>query len=394
MNEPTSPQPASGRARWIFLGAGAVLLLLTLLLFATADRPGPASAAGEDATAVLIEVLRIEAAALERSTSLSAVVEARRRIQLVSETQGRVLEVGADELDRVEAGQMLIQVDPLLADVAIERASASIARSQSQLALARDERNRFEKLATRDVASASRRDEAQNAERVASANLRDARASLQEARDAREKKTIRAPFAGVLQSFDVETGEVLRMGDALGELLDLEAARLELGVTDREVVDLEPGQTVEVTLEAYPGEIFEGQLLRVGAAADSLTKKFPVEVELPNPEQRILPGMVARATLHLAAEADVRTIPRDAALDQFGVRYVWLVVEGDGGLEARRRQVEVRDISFRPNRIQVVSGLADGDVIAVGGIRELREGARVRPRSPSLAGSAAEEAGS
>jgi membrane fusion protein (multidrug efflux system) len=394
MTESTSPQPPSQRARWVFLGAGGGLLLLTLLLFATADRPGAESAVGAEATATTIDVLVIEERALERSTRLSAVVEARRRIQLVAETQGRVLEVGADELDRVTADQMLVQVDPLLAEVAVERAAAAVARSQSQLALARDERARFENLATRDVASASRRDQAQNAERVAAANLRDAKASLQEARDARGKKTIRAPFAGVLQGFHVEVGEVLRAGDPLGELLDLGAARLELGVTDREIVDLVPGETVEVTLEAYPGETFEGELLRVGAAADQLTKKFPVEVEIPNPEGRILPGMVARATLHLAAEPNVRRIPRDAALDQFGIRYVWLVVDGDNGPETRRRRVEVRDISFQPGEIEVVSGLENGDVIAVGGIRELREGARVRPRTPALAGAAAEEAGS
>ena len=88
--------------------------------------------------------------------------------------------------------------------------------------------------------------------------------------------------------------------------------------------------------------------------------------------------MVARVTLGLGDPEPVRAIPRDAALDQFGVRFVYVVEAADGGLVARRRRVDVRDIPFRPEEIELISGVEDGERIATSGIRELRDGAAVR----------------
>jgi RND family efflux transporter MFP subunit len=327
---------------------------------------------------VPVKVLTVGAEAVGRSSRFSGVVEARRRVALVSETSGRVLRLGAEEFQSVEAKQVLVEVDPLLAIVAVERAEAAVARAQSQLALARDERSRWESLATRDAASLSRRDQAVNAERVAAANLREARANRSEAHDQRSKKTIRAPFSGVLQHFPVEVGGTLRQGETVAELLDLETARIALGVTDREVVGMQAGETVQVELEAWPGERFSGTVLHVAAAADATTLKFPVELELANPGRRILPGMVARVTLELADARPLRALPRDAAIESFGVRFVYVVGEEQGLPVARQRNVELRDIPFRPGLVELVSGVADGERVATSGIRELSDGAHVR----------------
>jgi len=254
------------RAFWLFVGAAALLVAATLLLFAAAPEPRRVAAAGEQATAAPVRALALRPRPMQRETRSSGVVEPRRRVSLLSETRGRVLRVGAAELDSVAEGQLLLQVDPLLAEVAVERGRAAVARAESQLALARDARTRFQRLAERDVASAARLDQAVNDARVAEANLREARANLSEARSQLRKKKLRAPFAGVLQRFPVEAGEFLREGDLAAELLDLETVRIELGVSDREVVALKVGQPVRAELDAYPGEIFEAEVLRVGAA--------------------------------------------------------------------------------------------------------------------------------
>jgi len=378
MTDPAPAAPTGGRARLLFLSAAALLVLASLALFASAPQPERVAAAGADATAIPVRALEIRPRPIARSTRLSGVVEARRRVELFAETSGRVVELGAEELDLVTEDQLLAQVDPLLAEVAVERGLAAVARAESQLGLAASERKRFESLAGRDAASASRRDQAVSGHTVAAANLREARANLAEARDQLAKKTIRAPFAGVLQSFPVEKGELLRVGEKLAELLDLTEARIDLGVTDREIVELRAGAPAAVSLEAYPGEAFEGRILRVGAAADRVSRKFPVEIAVDNTAGRILPGMVARVTLGLGEPEPMRAIPRDAALDQFGVRFVYVIEPGDEGLVVRRRRVAVRDIPFRPEEIELVSGLEDGERIATSGIRELRDGAAVR----------------
>ena len=190
-----------------------------------------------------------------------------------------------------------------------------------------------------------------------------------------------APFAGVLRSFRVEQGEYVREGQALGELLDLETARVVIGLSDRQIVVVRSGQPVEVAVEAYPGESFAGSILRVGAASDPSSRKFPVEVELPNPEGRLLPGMIATVAFDLGPEQPRTLIPREASGEEFGLRFVWVVEqeEGEGGaLMARRRRVEVRALPFRPAEFEVLSGLAEGEKIALTGTRQLREGERVR----------------
>jgi len=138
------------------------------------------------------------------------------------------------------------------------------------------------------------------------------------------------------------------------------------------------GQAVELRVEAFPGEVFDGRVLRVGGAVDDETRKFPVEVEVANPGARLLPGMVGSVALDLGEGEPRLLIPREAAVDEFGLRFVWRLEPNGGGLAAHRRRVLVRGIPFHPSEFEVVDGLEDGDEIAVTAVRQLREGERVR----------------
>jgi membrane fusion protein (multidrug efflux system) len=364
--------------RWILLAVAAGLLALAFVLWATAPEPAQTPAAG--AAAAMVETLRVAVQPVQLRARLAGVLEPRRGVELFAESHGKVLEVGAEKLDRVEEGQLLARIDPILAEVGVERAEAGVARTGSQLELARLNLERRRSLFERDAASQAQLDEALNAERIAAASVREARAGRDEARDQLAKKTIAAPFDGVLRSFPVEVGEYLRDGELLGELLDLATVRISVGLSDRQVVAVRAGTEVDVEVEALPNERFPGRILRVGAASDPESRKFPVEVEVPNPDGRLLPGMVARVDLELGAETPATLIPRDATLDEFGLRYVWRIEQGPEGRVARRQRIEVREVPFRPRVFEVVSGLQPGDEIAVSGLRQLREGAPVAPR--------------
>ncbi len=374
---------ASSRRPWnlrlALMVVAAALFGLGWFFFATAPDPERVAPAGEGVVVRSVETLRVEGAALQPAVEVAGVLEPRRDVKIYAETQGPVVEVGAEELDRVDEGAVLVQIDPLLAEVAVERAAAAVARNESELALARSNLARRRSLSARDVVSASALDDAENAERVAEAALRESRAELARARDDLANKTIRAPFTGVLRSFPVESGEYVREGQELGELLDLSKARVTVGLSDREIVAVRPGQPASISVEAYDGERFEGRVLRVGAASEADTRRFPVEIELPNADARLLPGMVARATLQLGEPVVRRLIPRDATLDEFGLYFVYVVEsDADAGLVARRRRVRVAQIPFRPGDFEVLEGLEVGEEIAIGDIRQLRDGERVR----------------
>jgi membrane fusion protein (multidrug efflux system) len=367
----------AGRLRAVLLATAALLAAGGVALFAAAPEPADVAPEGEAALLRRVESQRVEAVPVRARAEVAGVVAARRSVRLFAETRGPVLEVGAEELDRVADGQLLVRIDPLEAEVAVERARADVARSESELALAGSELERQRSLRQRGVSSDADLEAAENARKVAEAVLRQARAELKQARDDLAKKTIAAPFAGVLRSFQIEAGEYVQPGQEIGELLDLATARATIGVSDREVVAVRPGQPAQLRVEAFPGEIFRGQVQRVGGAFDRATRKFPVEVEVPNPGGRLLPGMVGSVVLELGEPAPRLVIPRESAVDEFGLRFVW-VLEPDGdGLVAHRRRVLVRGIPFQPRDFEVVDGLAAGEEIALTGLRQLREGERV-----------------
>ena len=360
------------------IGCAIALVVGGVILFRTAPVAEPVPAAGENAhlRAVATRVVRL--VPVRSRAEVAGVLEARRSVKIFAETRGPVIEVGAEELDRVEAGQLLVKIDPLLAEVAVERAAATVARNRSELALAGSNLARRRLLAKRSVTSDADLEDAENAEKVAAAVLRQSRADLTQARDDLTKKTISAPFAGVLRSFHVEVGEYVREGQELGELLDLDTARVTLGLSDRQVVAVRADQPVTVTVGAYPEERFQGSILRVGAATDAVSRKFPVEVEIPNGERRLLPGMVVRVAFDLGPAQPRAVIPREATVDEFGLRFVYRIEEQAGALVARRRRVGVRALPFRPGEFEVLSGLAEGDEIALTATRQLRDGERIR----------------
>jgi membrane fusion protein (multidrug efflux system) len=273
-----------------------------------------------------------------------------------------------------------VRVDPTLARAALERAEAAVARSRSELELAQLNLERRRSLVAREVSSEADLDTAENAERIAAAAVRESRAMRDEARDQLAKKVIRAPFEGVLRTFSVEVGEYVQDGQQIAELLDLATVRMTVGVTDTQIVSIDPRTPVHVAVEALPGERFEGRVLRVGAATDPETRKFPVEIEVPNPGERLLPGMVARVTLELGDEEPVLLVPRDATVDEFGLRFVYVLEPDGSGMVARRRRVRVRDVAFEPGVLQVDDGLEPGETIALSGMRQLSDGAPVDVR--------------
>lgn len=367
---------ASARSlRWVFLGVGAALLLAAALLFGTAEQPSREAVPG--ARPISVAAVRVDAAPLRVRVRLAGVLEARRDVALFAETRGKALAIGAEELDHVKAGQVLVRVDPTLARIALERAEAAVERSESQLELAQLNLERRRSLVKRQVSSEADLDVAENAERIAASALREGRAMRDEARDQLAKKVIKVPFDGVLRSFSVEVGEYVREGQQLAELLDLATVRMTVGVSDRQIVSIRPGAQVEVEIEALPGERFAGSVLRAGSATDADTRKFPVEVEVQNPDRRLLPGMVARVTLDLGDEREVLLVPRDATIDEFGLRFVYVLEPNGAGNVARRRRIQVRNVAFQPGVLQVDEGLEPGETIATTGMRQLSDGASV-----------------
>jgi len=365
----------------VFAGIAGFFVLAGLLLMMTAPDAQEIAAVGGSQVLREVRVAELKLSSVDARVEISGVLDPRRIVMLFAETSGPVTAIGAEDLDAVDADQVLVEIDPLLAEVAVENASAGVTRAQSELELAKSNLARRSSLTDSNISSASALEDATNAQRVASADLRVALAELKRAKDDLANKIIRAPFTGSLRRFDVEIGEFLQVGEQLGELLDGSTSRVTIGLSDLQVVVVRPGDVASIEVAAFRGEAFEGEVLRVGRASDPVTKKFPVQVEIPNSDGRLLPGMIATVRLDLGTATDRLLVPRNAIINEFGLHSVFVIEAGSGGegFFANRRRIQVREVPFQPVDFEVLSGVTVGERIALSEVRQLRDGEPVIP---------------
>ena len=239
------------------------------------------------------------------------------------------------------------------------------------------------------MSSQAELDRSESERRATRAEVAAARAELRDSETRLEKTRISAPFAGVVASLDLEPGAYLQPGDPVAELVDLSAVEIEVGVGDAQVLALGDGDPVQVRVDVLPGEWFAGRILRVGRSPDESTRKYPVPVRVPNPQERLLPGMLGSVRFEIGDARPSLRVPRRAVLREFDIDWVYLLEEEDGGGVARTRRLRVstRALPFQPDLLEIVDGLEPGSRIAVSGIRELRDGLRVRfDERPELGG--------
>jgi membrane fusion protein (multidrug efflux system) len=176
-----------------------------------------------------------------------------------------------------------------------------------------------------------------------------------------EKSLVKAPISGVVKVRAVEPGEYLKVGMKLSEILDLRKMRVELDVPELDIAKLKKGQTVKIELYAEPGQFHNGKIHLIGVEADSQTRSFKVEIQMPNPKQQLKSGMLAKVSIDLGISENQVIIPRNAIIEGELERVVFVAYDG----KAKRRIIETG--ITEENRVQVISGLQHGESLIVEG---------------------------
>lgn len=180
------------------------------------------------------------------------------------------------------------------------------------------------------------------------------------------KLTVRSPIAGTVTRLEVSRGEVVDRLQTLLVVSDLKSLWAWLDVYEKDLAGIRKGQTVKVVADAVPGEMFKGRIDFIGEV-EPQTRAARVRVRLPNPEERLLPGMFVRATVHVPASREALVIPREAVQDIEG-RSVAFVETGPGRFEP----VQVTVAGAFDGRVEVKKGLKEGDRIAARGAFTLK----------------------
>ncbi|MBX3269142.1 MAG: efflux RND transporter periplasmic adaptor subunit [Sandaracinaceae bacterium] len=307
----------------------------------------------------------------------TAELEALRRATLSVEAPGRVVALDFEAGQRVSAGDVLLRLDVGRTAVAASAATAAVAQAEAAVAQAERERAIAAQLAASGSGSRRNLEQADDAAAIASAALATARAQSQVARRGLTEAVLRAPFGGTIIERRVEMGEYLGPGSPVAVLMDTSALRARVLLDPREALDVRPGAAVSARVFARPDEQFDGEVLRVGEAVDSATRRLPVEVEVRDPSRRVRPGLVARFEVVVGEPASVLTIDADCPFVRFELTQVY-VVDAEG--VAHRRAVTLGAV--RDGRVAVLTGLNAGDRVVREGQDRVLDGQPVRVVEP------------
>lgn len=278
---------------------------------------------------------------------------------------------GIIETISFESGQNVAKGDVLVRlDTRQERAQLAAAEAQRELARLALDRNRG--LAATGVVAQANFDQA-------NAEFRSAEARVGEIRATIERKTIRAPFAGVLGIRQVNVGQYVAGGNPIVSLQSIRPAYVNLSVPQQELARLTPGTTIEVHSDAL-GAPEHGKVAAVDAVIDEATRNVRVQALFDNRNGKLRPGMYVEARLARGTSTPVVTVPVSAiSYAPFGDSvYVVEEMKGPDGKSYKGvRQQFVKLAGSRGDQVAVISGLKPGEEIVTSGAFKLRPGAAV-----------------
>jgi RND family efflux transporter MFP subunit len=363
--------------RWLRWLVGAVLLL------AVAGVVGQRIAAGRVPQVEVAPVTLTPPGTRDGVPVLSGagyVVSADRYISIGVRVAGRIDRYLVEEGTRVSAGDALVQLDAREYRATVERAAANLKLAQAEAVLARQKRERAEKLFRTGVMSKEELDIRRAEGDTAAARVGTAKADLDAARVALEYTTLRAPRSGVILAKFKEVGEIAVPGGFSGSgdlirMANLEDLRGQVDVTEGELAKIRMGQRAEVVPDAYPDRRYAAHVVKLYPQVDKQKGTLRIEVQIEKPDENLWPDMSARITflepLQGTSGAAV-LVPRSAVRQGPQGTYAWVLEDG------RVRRTPVTTGPEFADQVQVTAGLSGGERVVIGDAPPLEDGQPVR----------------
>jgi RND family efflux transporter MFP subunit len=260
-------------------------------------------------------------------------------------------------------------------------ARAGLEAAEAALANAELEHDRARNLFERGAIPRQRLDAAETARRsssaqrdLARATLAQTEAALRRAHEIQRDATLVSPIDGVVVERHYDAGSLVGPGERpVVVVADLRVMTLEAGVSELEAGRLRVGMPARVTVQARPGEVFDGRVAAIAPEVDARNRHFAIEVRTTNPGGTMLSGMSGAATIPLERVAQVVAVPREAITTRGGARVALRIADG------AIAEVPVTEGLTDGTRVQIASGLQAGDTIVADARRDVGGGVRVNP---------------
>jgi len=285
-------------------------------------------------------------------------------VTVAAKVTDTVSRVNFDDGDIVEAGAILVELTNTEQSALLDEAKANVVDASNQA-------QRLEKLAADNSIPLSQLDEAR-------ARLDAAEARYQSILARLEDRLIRAPFAGLLGFREVSEGTLVTPGSRITTLDDISVIKLDFSVPEVYLHLVRQGLELVAQSSAYPDHRFQATVRTIGSRVDDVTRSATVRAHIDNPDLLLKPGMLL--TVHLTtARRDVLMVPEPAILQRSS--QVFLFTIRDGRAEMRQVRTGVR----RDGRVEITSGLTEGERVITEGTIKIRDGSPVTTELPDAA---------
>jgi|SRR5579863_280931 len=271
-----------------------------------------------------------------------------------------------------ESGQWVHEGD-VLVELDTRQERAQLAEMEAQRDLAQITYGRTEKLVGQGVVAKTELDNATSQQKVTEGQVGEIKATI-------ARKTIRAPFSGIIGIRQANLGQYLAAGQAIVSLQSLNPIYVNFGVPQGTTGKLSIGRTLRVTSDDLPGVAFNGKVNALDSVVDESTRNIQIQATLPNPENRLRPGMFVQVSLPLGTSQQVIALPASAInYAPYGdsVFVVTDMKDPKGNTYRGVRQQVVKLQGSRGDQVGVVSGIKPGDEVVTSGVFRLRSGAAV-----------------
>ena len=314
-------------------------------------------------------VTTVVAAQEQWPSTLNAIgtMAAVRGVTVSADLPGIVDEILFESGQAVREGQVLVVLDT-------RQEQAQMAAVEAQRVLARLNFNRMQELLDQRVISKAEYDSATAQSRQAEARVDEIRASI-------ERKTIRAPFSGILGLRQANKGQYLAGGGAVVPLQSLNPIYVNFGIPQQAIGQVRVGRTIRISSETLANAAFDGRVTAIDSVVDETTRNIQVQATLANPDGKLRPGMFVQTEVALGANQPVIALPASAISYAPYGDSVFIVsdMKDDKGHTYRGvRQQIVKLGGARGDQTAVLSGIKAGDEVVTSGLFKLRNGAAVQ----------------
>ncbi|AJQ26167.1 efflux RND transporter periplasmic adaptor subunit [Pelosinus fermentans] len=355
------------KKKLFYVLAAAALCFAGILFWKAHSQP---AAAVE--TIPMVRTAVVDAAGGLKSYTYAGEVRGRYESQLAFQVTGKIIKRNVQLGSVVNAGDILLEIDPKDLQQAVNSSSAQVHSAESQLKLTESNLQRYRQLYAQSAISRAQLDQYENAYEMAQAAVQEASAQYGQSSNQLDYSLLYANKSGVISSISAEVGQVVSAGQTVLTIVQSGEREVEISVPENRIEELHKAAQFTVSFWALPDLKVNGKVREISPTAAPATRTYQVRISLLNPPPQIKLGMTAAVTLSSASDQNTNliSIPLSAIYQTSDTPGVWVVTDHTVNL----RPIQVG--SLGNDQVQV-TGLRPGEIIVTSGVHKLHEGQKV-----------------